>query len=179
MNNHLLHEENKRFISLVLSGQKDIYVYILSLVLSSSDADDILQDTLTTMWEKFSDFEPGTSFVGWGKTIARYKVMNYMRKNKNSKMQFDNEILKLIESESSQLSNLSDRVDALKGCMKKLSVKDLRIMKMRYEQDLSFKKMGLEFGISKQSVYRTVSRIHAALVRCVKRQLNSGGSCVK
>ena len=170
------HEDNKRFISLVLSGQKDIYVYILSLVLSSSDADDILQDTLTTMWEKFDDFEPGSNFVGWGKTIARYKVMNYMRKNKNSKLQFDSDILQLIESKSSQLSNLKDRIDALKDCMKRLPVKDLRVMKMRYEQDLTFKKMGLEFGISKQSVYRTVSRIHAALVKCVKRKLSTGGA---
>ena len=178
MNNYSNHEDNKRFISLVLSCQKDIYVFILSLVLSSSDADDILQDTLTTMWEKFDHFEPGTNFISWGKTIARFKVMNYMRKNKNSKLQFDSEILHLIESESSQLANLSDRIDALKDCMKNLPGKDLKIMKMRYEQDLTFKKMGLEFGISKQSVYRTVSRIHCALVKCVKRKLSAGGSYV-
>ncbi len=178
MNNYSRHEDNRRFISLVLSCQKDIYVYILSLVLSSSDADDILQDTLTTMWEKFDEFEPGTNFISWGRTIARYKVMNYIRKNKNSKLQFDSDILSLIESESTQLADMSDRIDALKACMKKLPVKDLKIMKMRYEQDLTFKKMGLEFGISKQSVYRTVSRIHGALVKCVKHRLSTGGSNV-
>ena len=168
--------ETKLFMSLVLSSQRRIYVYILSLVLHPADADDLLQDTLALMWQKFDEFQAGTDFVAWGKTIARYKVMNYFKKNKSAKLQFDDELLKLIESESNQMDNLSDRREVMKRCLTKLSEKELGLINMRYQQDCSFKKMALKRGISKQSVYRAISRIHAKLVKCIKYTLGMGAA---
>ncbi len=43
--------------------------------------DDVLQDTLAVMWKKFDNFKIGTDFVAWGKTIARYKIMNHLKKS--------------------------------------------------------------------------------------------------
>lgn len=164
------------FVSLILSSQKDIYVYILSLVMSPSDADDILQDTLSLMWRKFDEFEPGTNFLAWGKQIAYYRVMNYFRDNKSSKLCYDPEVIKIIESKTNQEGHLSGHKDALKECLKKLSEKYLTILKMRYIQDMSFKQMAVKYGISKQSLHRTVSRIHAILLKCIKHSLGSGDS---
>jgi RNA polymerase sigma-70 factor (ECF subfamily) len=161
-------------MSLVLSGQRRIYLYILSLVIHPSDADDILQDTLALMWSKFREFRPGTDFVAWGKTIARYKVMNYLKKNKSAKIQFDDDVIKLLESESGQMDNLSDRLEAMKGCIQKLTDKEQDLLAMRYRKDFSFKKMALNIGISKQSAYRSISRIHAKLVKCIKFALEAG-----
>jgi len=53
-------------MELSLLGQKGIYAFILFLLISPSDADDILQETLTVMWKKFDEFESGTSFCGLG-----------------------------------------------------------------------------------------------------------------
>ena len=167
----------KLFMGLALSAQKEIYAFILSLVVSPSDADDILQETLTVMWGKFDDFEPGTNFVAWGKKIARYKVMDFLRKNKNSKLCFESDVLKLIESNSGQIDNLSDRKEALGKCLQKLSEKHQTILEMRYSQDMSFKKIALGYGVSKQSAYRMVSRIHAVLAKCIKKSLTIRGEC--
>jgi len=38
-------ERTKLFMSLVLASQRKLYLYILSLVLYPSDADDLLQDS--------------------------------------------------------------------------------------------------------------------------------------
>ncbi len=164
-------EETKLFMSLVLAGQRRLYFYILSLVIHPSDADDILQDTLALMWNKFGEFKPGTDFVAWGKTIARFKVMNYLKKNKSAKIQFDDDVLKLIESESGRADNLSDRLETMKKCIKKLSDKEQDLLAMRYQKDFSFKKMALNIGISKQSAYRSISRIHVKLVKCIRYAL--------
>jgi RNA polymerase sigma-70 factor (ECF subfamily) len=165
----------KIFMELILSGQKEIYAYIISLLISPSDADDILQETLTVMWRKFGEFERGTNFVAWGKQIARYKIMSHLQKNRSSGLCFDSDILKLIESKSSQIENLSDRNEALKKCLQKLPEKHRSMLKMRYSQDMSFKQMALVFGVAKQSVYRMVSRIHALLASCIKSTLATGG----
>lgn len=167
-------EKNKLFMGLALSGQKELYVYILSLVISPSDADDILQDSLTLMWSKFDEFKPGTDFVAWGKAIARYKVMDFLRKNKLSKLHYNSDVLKIIESKSSQASNLADHKNAMRDCLKKLSEKYMSILRMRYVQDMTFNQMALKLGVSKQTVHRTVSRVHAILVKCINQVLSGG-----
>ena len=159
------------FMGLALSAQKQIYAFILSLVVSPSDADDILQETLTVMWRKFGEFESGTNFVAWGRQIARFKVMDYLRKNRTSKFCFDSDVLKLIESKSSQIDNLSDRNEAMQKCLQKLPEKQRSMLNMRYSRDMSFKQIALEYGVSKQSIYRMVSRIHALLAKCIKSTL--------
>lgn len=173
-NIHNSNDDTKLFMSLILSSQKDLYVYILSLVLSPSDTDDILQDTLTIMWRKFGDYESGTNFVAWGKQIARYKVMEYLRKNKSSKLCFDSEVLKIIESQIDHKDDLSDRKQAMRDCLKKLAEKQMSMLKMRYVQDMSYKQIALQYGISKQSLYRAISRIHLILTKCIKYSLRGG-----
>ena len=164
------------FVSLILSSQKDIYVYILSLVMSPSDADDILQDTLSIMWRKFDEFESGTNFLAWGKQIAYYRVLDYFRKNKSSKLCFEPDVIKIIESKTNQQDHFPGHKDALKECLNKLSEKYMAMLKMRYIQDLSYKQIAVKYGISKQSLYRTISRIHAILLKCIKHSLGSGES---
>jgi RNA polymerase sigma-70 factor (ECF subfamily) len=156
------------FISLTLSSQKDIYVYILRLIMSASDADDILQDTLSVMWNKFEEFQSGTDFIAWGKQIAKYKVMDFIRKNKSSKLSFDSDILKIIEDTVNQKDEMLDCKDSLKECLRKLSEKSITMLKMRYVDDLSYKAIAVKYGISKQSLYRSISRIHAILLKCIK-----------
>ena len=170
---NLLNEtrEMKLFMSLVLSNQRRIHAYILSLVIHPYDADDILQDTLAVMWEKFDEFQPGTNFLAWGKSIARFKVMNYLKKSKSTKLHFNNEVLKIIESESGQIDNLSDRLSAMTNCLTVLTDKEQSLLKFRYYHDFSFKKIALKVGISKQSAYRSISRIHSKLVKCIKHAL--------
>jgi RNA polymerase sigma-70 factor (ECF subfamily) len=162
----------KEFMSLLLSNQKQIYIYILSIVVHPSDADDILQDTLTEMWRGFAGFQPGTNFVAWGKTIAKYKILNYRKKNKNSKLLFDDDLVAILETESIQLNDLPERLDAMKTCSKKLTEKELHFLKMRYELGLSFRKIASQYGVSKQRIYSIISHIHLKLARCIKYTLN-------
>lgn len=109
-----------------------------------------------------------------GENNCSVQSLELSEKNKSAKVQFDTDVLKVIESDSHQIHNLSDRADALKNCLKKLSEKDLHLLKMRYHQDLSFKKMALKLGVSKQSAYRLISRIHAKLIKCIKFALDTG-----
>jgi RNA polymerase sigma-70 factor, ECF subfamily len=165
-------DSTKEFMSLLLSNQKQIYLYILSIVVHPSDADDILQDTLAEMWRGFAGFQAGTNFVAWGKTIAKYKIMNYRKKNRNSKLLFDDDLVAILEAESERLSNLPERLDAMKLCSKKLTDKELTFLRMRYELGLSFRKIASEYGVSKQRIYAIISHIHTKLARCIKSTLN-------
>ena len=43
------------FLQLLLNNQMRIYAFILSLVRNYDDADDLMQDTANTMWQKYSE----------------------------------------------------------------------------------------------------------------------------
>ncbi|MCK5000630.1 MAG: hypothetical protein KAS23_13890, partial [Anaerohalosphaera sp.] len=65
------------FFHLFMTHRKSLYAFILASIHNYSDADDILQETATVMWRKFSGFEQGTDFVAWGITIARLRVLKF------------------------------------------------------------------------------------------------------
>jgi len=164
-------DSTKLFMSLLLSSQKWLYSYILSIVIYPSDAEDILQDTLAEMWKNFTDFTPGSNFIAWGKTIAKYKILNYRKKNKNSKLLFNDDLVDILETESDRLDNLPERLEAMKKCSQRLSGKELQFLRMRYELGLSFRRIASQYGVSKQRIYMIISHIHSKLARCIRQRL--------
>ena len=51
----------QKFMALLVPNQRRIHAYILYLVPNSSDAEDILQETLAEIWNKFDDFKEGSN----------------------------------------------------------------------------------------------------------------------
>jgi RNA polymerase sigma-70 factor (ECF subfamily) len=166
----------KKFMALLVPNQRRINAYILCLVPNSSDADDILQETLAEIWNKFDDFEEGSNFIAWSLTIARYKVLSFRQKNKNSKVLFSDNVNELLETESKKsLDLVQEEIEGLKHCMKKLPDKQKNYVLMRYEQGLSFRAIASQVGVSMQAAYKTVCRIHSNLAKCVQMYLNMEG----
>ena len=56
MTNTEADEKTERFLHLLTENQGRIYAHVLSLSPHRSDADDIMQDTITVMWRKFGDY---------------------------------------------------------------------------------------------------------------------------
>ena len=162
----------QQFVSLLTANQNRIYAFILSRVPRASDADDIMQETTSTMWKKFDNFEIGTDFAKWGLEFARYMIMSFRKKQNSLNKHLSNEVLQNIESdEDRQQGNYSDKTDALKKCMKKLNQNCQRLLFMRYDQEIPPKTIAHRIGKSVPYVYKTLARIHEVLLRCVRRTL--------
>ena len=63
-------DRSAELVQLMMKYQRKLFGYILTLVPSRADAEDILQETSLTICEKFSDFESGTNFYSWACQIA-------------------------------------------------------------------------------------------------------------
>lgn len=168
----MLSPDNKEFLRLFMNSQKSIYAYILSLVPDRSDAEDLFQETTLLMWDKFDEFEDGTNFVGWGLKIARFKAMNYYKSKKN-RQRFDDGLLrKISESYQNKLNEITERQAALEECLEKLNKNDRKLIKYHYEQGLKIAQLKSVMGHSVHSLYRSMTRIHELLYRCVNRTIN-------
>ena len=81
------------FFQLYLQSQRRLYAYILMLVPNSSDADDILQQTSSIMWQKFDTYDPDASFGAWAVSIAKYVIFDHYKKKRRSHVIFKDEML--------------------------------------------------------------------------------------
>lgn len=167
--------QNSEFVELLTPNYYKIHSYILTLVLNKTDAEDILQTTITYMLEHYCDFKPGTNFLAWAITIARYHVLSYRKKQKRSIVHFSEDTIRLIDLEHQKLSDELDvRLDILNHCMKKLSVFDLTLLKNRFESRMSVIDMASALGISVHVAYKRLARIKNLLLDCIHKTMDTG-----
>ncbi|AQT69765.1 RNA polymerase sigma factor [Anaerohalosphaera lusitana] len=172
--NHPQNERIQRFLQLMSLNQSRIYGFVLSLTPQKTDADDIMQETSVTMWEKFDDFEQDTDFSAWGIKIARYKIMNYRQKHsgKNKQFYLSDQAIEVLESKSDKVfKHIDPRIEALRSCVKKLNSSDQTVLHLRYDNELPVEVMAERLGRSSKTIYRILSRIQDALIRCVRLTL--------
>ena len=161
------------FITLWLDNQRKISAYILALVPNASDAEEIIQDTATTLWRRFDEFEFGSNFAAWGVKIAHFNILNYRTKSHP---------LRLSENLLNQISEVAERkcddtevyMEALRLCLDKLSTSDQKLLKARFERGQSVKKIAVHLSRSHQFVYKHLSRIFFALNRCISMRVEEG-----
>lgn len=140
------------------------------------DAEDLLQQTVLTMWQKFDQFELGTSFVAWGRQIARYKAMNLLQSRRLTPL--DDEIidLLLVTHEEQEPEQRLARRKALAGCLKKLPADDHRLIEQAYAGEQSIKEIASVIGRSAGGVYNSLARIRGSLLQCIQATLSREGS---
>lgn len=162
--------QNSAFFKLLMKNQKAIYSYILSLVHNSSDADDIMQETMAFMWERFEQFQPGTNFGAWGVKIARFKTLSYLKKNKRSEEVFDESLMAQIEDcYSRKIVQMNTQLVALQDCLKKLNDRDRKLIRILYEEGLKITELSKRLNRPVGGLYKVTARIHAVLRRCVNK----------
>lgn len=169
-------EKSRRFLALFLPVQKKIYTYISYNAPNRNDSDDIFQEVAATLLSKFSEYNEGTNFLGWAITVAKYKILSFRRNNQRMRILFDEVDLDSFQHEALQnLDEVDENAVYLKKCLKKLPEKQSVLLRYRYAEDMTFRQIAKQLNISMQSVYKAISRIHNALMKCVKLHSKVGG----
>ena len=161
---------------LFLQSERRFLGYILSLVPHLADAEDLLQDASATMWRKYDEYEPGTNFTSWGIAIARYQVLRYRRKVQSTKVVFSEPMMmQIAEACESLASQDASRTDALQSCLAKLRDKDRQLIHLKYLLEHSTSETAKQVERSVESVYKSLSRIRAQLLFCIRQTIRLDG----
>lgn len=171
MENPTQNIQSKEFVRLLTIHHPSIYAYIVSLVANFNDADDIMQETTSNMWEQFERFEPGTNFVAWGNKIAYYKVLELRRKKQRDKKNivFSEETFKkFAENVSKHGKDHTELVQKLRDCISKLQPGDINLIKLRYLKSHSAQEISRRLHKSIRSIYYSISRIQGLLLKCMQ-----------
>src|SRR6266404_4537223 len=79
-------EKTMRVQQLFVKHQLGLRAFILSLEPNFTDAEDLLQEVFLVITRKANEFEEGTNFFAWGCTIARYKLLELLRRRARSQV---------------------------------------------------------------------------------------------
>ncbi len=167
---------SEAFLRVFLPNQKRILSFILCYIPNRADADDVFQNTTSVLWKKFDRYTAGTDFIAWSTVIARFEIMSYYKKKKNDGLiHYDEQMQKIIDADTKTFNSQFDqRINALRKCFNKLISDEVQILRMRYEEDLSFARIADRLSVSSTAVFKKVSKIHSRLIQCIRQRMAYG-----
>lgn len=163
--------DHDEFARLFARHARQLYGFIMTLALTHHDAEEVFQNTNVILWNKFSEFRPGSNFFAWASRIAYFEVLNLMKQRRRSPL-LSVEALDSLAVEATALSDQSvDRMEALSDCLARLTTADREIIQDRYFYQRPPKQIAAMRSRSLDSIYRALSRIHHVLLECVERSM--------
>lgn len=173
--------EVRQFTQLYLAVQPALRAFLSTIVRDSSAVEDCLQEACIVLWNKRDPDWSTEDFRKVAFTCARFKGLNWLKKNKpNLKTALSPELtkqlsMKMAEQELRNKTNLTNRLDAMRNCLDRLSDTQRKIIQARYESEKAdaLTKVSANLGRSMDAIYKQLERIRTALRKCIQQQLSS------
>ena len=152
--------------------QPRLYGFILKRLADRDQTLEVLQRTNLVIWQKATDYRPGTSFEAWTFTIARFQLMAWRTNKSRNRLVFSDTVYEQIDgkTESSEVEE-DTRVSALKECVKQLNVDESKLLEQRYREDLPLATIASTMNMSLDAIGMRLSRIRKKLGKCIQQNL--------
>jgi RNA polymerase sigma-70 factor (ECF subfamily) len=159
-----------QFVSLLNASHNQLMGYLISLLGSWHDAEDVLQRASLLMWQKFGAFEPGSDFIAWASTIAYYEARNFQRLSARSRHYFNDDLLATLAAERAcELPEQKHRITALGKCLQRIPKRDRDLVRAVYLDAMPIKNLAGRLGLAPQTLYNRLTMIRHALANCVQQ----------
>ncbi len=161
------------FADLMRDDYRRIFAYVLSLVHHFDDAQDIVQETSQTLWEKFDEYDPSRPFCNWAFGVARLKALQHLEKVKRRKESFQPDVVARLAELMDQRPAVHEksRLDAMRTCETKLTEAQRALLKACYDGTRSVREVAQSLGRPPSSVHNSLGRIRMRLLECIDRTL--------
>jgi len=167
---------SEEFVRSFTQSQRALYLFILPLVQTTADAEEVLQETNVVMLSKWAQFEPGTNFLAWCRAIARLEVFRFRRSRHHRVLLLGDDVVGLLADQmEEQPSDFELRRDALTECIGKLRSQDQELIRRRYTTGVNGDNVAQQLGRPANSVYQSLGRVRRVLLECIRRGLAAGG----
>ncbi len=144
--------------------------FILSLLPNRSEADDVTQEVFLTVTTKAGEFVLGSNFKAWAFAIARFKVLEHLRRAKRDPHVLSDSVIEKLVDEADETDPETDSLTlgALDKCIEKLAPKRKQAIELRYRSNCNPPEIAERLGWGVNSVNVTLSRARADLRTCMQ-----------
>jgi RNA polymerase sigma-70 factor (ECF subfamily) len=164
------------FAGLVRLYQEDVW-RIAAVLLRDRDAtENLVQQVFVDAYFHLDQYAPGTDFGAWVRTVARNRLRKELRSATREDRRLATYRARLAERIRAETCAARDDTEAfaraLRGCRQALPARDAALVRLRYEQGLSFETIAARQGQTSAAVQRMISRIRLRLRECISQKLN-------
>lgn len=145
---------------------------IHALLRDQSLVEDVLQETFLVVSAKADSFQPGTNFVAWACTIARYKVLETIRRRARMECCLSTEVIEALAQHTPAEEPRESTLASLESCLRELGETARRVIDLRYFQARPPEEIARLLSLTVESVYVSLSRSRRSLRMCVAGKMN-------
>lgn len=164
------------FTELVEGTAPVLRTYASFFIQDQTAIDDILQESYLQIYDKLGDYEPGTNFVAWAKTIVRFQALSERRRRERKdtarKRYEEDALCRIAEKalEDEEAHPIEDRMKFLEECLGKLTERTREMMQMRYFQGRPLRDLARSLDMKTSAVGITLHRARLALAECMEKR---------
>jgi RNA polymerase sigma-70 factor, ECF subfamily len=167
-NHHRLDE----FVRLLSEHERGVLLFILSLVPNWADAEEIRQETNIKLWQEFDKFQLGSDFGKWARTIARYQVLAFNKRQQRSRLDMNRQSIDSLDAKVAAVTEREKtRSAALAECVDELAPHRRELVRLYYTVGQSIKDIARDLKCTSEAIYKTLQRARFDLRRCVDHKL--------
>lgn len=170
-------QQYERFMSLFVGSERAIRAYVRSLLRSSQDVDDLMQNISLACWHKFDQFDAdgsGQDFVRWCCVIARFEVLRFRRSRARDRLVLSDEVIELLATDAEERLQRSEAErQALAGCLQKFSEAERRLLLSIHTQGDSISRIAVESNEKARRLYSKLNTLRDLVADCVRASLAS------
>ncbi len=163
------------FAEIVRMYQECVWRIAATLLRDRDATENLVQQVFVDAYFHLDQYALGTDFGAWIRTVAR----NRLRKEIRSSIRDDRRLATYRErlAERLRAEATGGRNDteafqqALQSCRERLPPRDAMLLRLRYEEGLSFERIAQSNGQTPDAVQRMISRIRCRLRECIEQKL--------
>ena len=165
------------FIALLAAHGQSLYRFIYTLLPDIDQAQDVYQECVMALWEKFGDYRADEPFLPWAYRFAHFKVLAHRKKNRRRPVQLDADVLDILaEVQIEDNEQYEARLRALPGCLDRLKQSERHLLELRYDAGATVVQIAEETNCRAESLYRALHRVRKKLLLCIQRRLGMEGA---
>lgn len=163
----------EEFVQQLTANQTRIHAFIVTLMPGSPDVGDVLQETNLTLWQSRNRFRPGSNFLAWAFSIARFQVLNQNKRDKrNKRAALSSELLDLLAAEVPVDMDHQTYLKALESCKAKLTDTQRQLIDARYQPGRTLESLAQQTGRKPSALRVALMRIRIALRDCIEHSIH-------
>jgi len=161
------------FVSLLTEHQILLRNFVTSIVPEVDVRADIVQEINIVLWDKRENFELGTNFKAWAFAVARYVIMNNLKRLRRAgRLVFSSEVVDALADQFETLDPEPDeRMEALLRCMQILRDEDQQLLLDCHAERGSIERAAEERNQPAATVRSILLRLRRRLRNCIRQRL--------
>jgi RNA polymerase sigma-70 factor (ECF subfamily) len=167
-------ERMKRLEALVRAHQARLRAYVYSRLGDTGAADDIVQEAFLDALDRLDQYDPSRPALPWLLGFARNELREHLRVVERHTSAVRLEALasaRLLDRDETADPDglLSERLDALRACIRRLPPKSRDLVRMLYAEQMSCEQVAGRWRTGSGAVRVAIHRVRRALRECVER----------